>query len=167
MTPLYWHLALTAIFAFGGFATALIAARFGLYSDVMLLVFSAGSVGAVINNYYRLAKLSAADNATAAELDSKVLVAQMYVSILVSGILAFIIYGLCLSGLLAGSLFPVFNGTLNTYMDVSTFLHDLAPKQNIDTAKVLMWAFIAGFSERLIPNVIDRLINEAEALRVK
>ena len=87
MTKLYWHLALTGIIAFGSLATALLAARFGMYSDVVIVVFLAGAVGAVVNNYYRLAKLSAADKAAAAQVDGKVLALQMYVSPLIAGIL--------------------------------------------------------------------------------
>lgn len=165
MTKLYWHLALTGVITFGGLATAMLAARFGRYSDVVIVVFLAGAVGAVVNNYYRLAKLSAADKAAAAQVDGKVLALQMYVSPLIAGILAFVLYGLCLSGLLAGALFPKFTNTDLPYKDFSSLLTTLAPEKNIDTAKAILWAFIAGFSERLIPNVLDRLVAKAEALK--
>jgi len=165
MTKLYWHLALTGVILFGGLVTVLLAARFGQYSDVVIVVFLAGAVGAVVNNYYRLAKLSAADKAAAAQVDGKVLALQIYVSPLIAGILAFVMYGLCLSGLLAGALFPQFTNTELPYKGLSDLLTTLAPKTNIDTAKAILWAFIAGFSERLIPNVLDRLVAKAEALK--
>ena len=165
MSRLYWHLALAAIISFGGVAGALLAAKFGGYSDVMMIIFFAGSVGAVVNNYFRLAKLSAAEQPVTYKLDNNVIVLQMYVSLLIAGILGFVMYGLCLSGLVEGALFPKFANTDLPYDGVQSFLEKLAPKQNIDTAKAILWAFIAGFSERLIPNIIDRLVSQAEALK--
>jgi hypothetical protein len=165
LTKLYWHLALSGLIAFGGCAAALFAARYGAAVDLFLLVFCAGSVGAVINNYYRLAKLSAADKVAIDSLDGTVFTMQIYVSVLIAGVLGFVMYGLFLSGLLQGDLFPKFSSTQDPFKDVFTFLDTVEPAQNIDTAKAIVWAFIAGFSERLVPNVLDRLVDQASALR--
>lgn len=165
LTKLYWHLAVSGILAFGSCTVAMFAARMGAYSDIMLLVFCAGSVGAVINNYYRLAKLSEVDKVVLEALDGAVFTMQIYVSVLISGVLALVMYGLFLSGLLQGDLFPKFKNTALEFESVFRLLRIVVPNQNIDTAKAIVWAFIAGFSERLVPNVLDRLINQAEALR--
>ena len=165
LTKLYWHLAVSGIIAFGSCAIAMFAARMGAYSDIMLLVFCAGSVGAVINNYYRLAKLSEVDKVAIEALDGTVFTMQIYVSVLISGVLGLVMYGLFLSGLLQGDLFPKFKNTAQDIENIFTLLHVVIPSQNIDTAKAIVWAFIAGFSERLVPNVLDRLINQASALR--
>jgi hypothetical protein len=165
LTKLYWHLAVSGIIAFGGCIAAIIAARTGVYSDILLLVFCAGSVGAVINNYYRLAKLSEVDKVALEALDGAVFTMQIYVSVLISGVLALVMYGLFLSGLLQGDLFPKFKNTAQDFESVFQLLRVVIPNQNIDTAKAIVWAFIAGFSERLVPNVLDRLVNQASALR--
>ena len=165
LTKLYWHLAISAVIAFGGCAAAVFAARMGAYSDLLLLVFCAGSVGAVINNYYRLAKLSAEDKVTLEALDGTVFTMQIYVSVLISGVLGFVMYGLFLSGLLQGDLFPKFKSTDANFTDIFVLLETVSPNQNVDTAKAIVWAFIAGFCERLVPNVLDRLVNQASALR--
>lgn len=165
LTTLYWHLAVSGIVAFGGCVAAIIAARTGFYSDILLLVFCAGSVGAVINNYYRLAKLSEVDKVALEALDGAVFTMQIYVSVLISGVLALVMYGLFLSGLLQGDLFPKFKNTAQDFESIFRLLRSVIPNQNIDSAKAIVWAFIAGFSERLVPNVLDRLINQAEALR--
>lgn len=165
LTKLYWHLAVSGILAFGSCTVAMFAARMGAYSDILLLVFCAGSVGAVINNYYRLAKLSEVDKVALEALDGTVFTMQIYVSVLISGVLALVMYGLFLSGLLQGDLFPKFKNTALEFESVFRLLRVVVPNQNIDTAKAIVWAFIAGFSERLVPNVLDRLINQAEALR--
>ena len=161
MEHLYWHLLTTACIAFGGLAVLLLLARFGKYSDVMMLIFFAGAVGAVVNNYYRLATLSTNTVALQAAALTDLVVIQMYVSLLVAGILAFVAYGLFLSGLVQGSLFPVFEKTQESYQGVTALLMNLAPKTNLDAAKAILWAFIAGFSERFVPNIIDALINKS------
>jgi hypothetical protein len=165
MTKLYGHLAVTAILAFGGLAAVLMGARFGARIDVMTVIFFAGSTGAVVNNYFRLAKISTNPSALGPALDNKVVIIQFYVSLLIAGILGFVMYGLCVSGLLQGALFPKFTQTGAAYTSVTSFLDTLAPETNLDTAKALIWAFIAGFSERLIPNILDRLVAQAERTR--
>lgn len=165
LTKLYWHLAVSGLIAFGGCAAALFAARMGADTDILLLVFCAGSVGAVINNYYRLAKLSAEDKVAIEALDGTVFTMQIYVSVLIAGVLGFVIYGLFLSGLLQGDLFPKFKSADAEFTSIFALLETVTPNQNVDTAKAIVWAFIAGFSERLVPNVLDRLVNQASALR--
>jgi hypothetical protein len=167
MTKLYWHLALTAVIAFGGVILTLLLARFGAYGDLMFVILFAGTVGAVVNNYYRLARLSAAENGVLAQLDNKVITLQIYVSMLIAGILGFVMYGLCVSGLLEGVLFPKFTNANLPYEGMQRLLTSLTPKENIDTAKAILWAFIAGFSERLIPNILDRMVARAEVLESK
>jgi hypothetical protein len=165
LVKLYWHLSMTGIITFAGFAIALLVAKFEGYSDLMLLVLLAGSTGAVINNYYRLAKLSTADRATLDALDNNVFTVQLYVSVLISGVLGFVMYGLCLSGLISGGLFPAFKGVKDGFGSVPALLREVSPESNLDAVKALVWAFIAGFSEKLIPNVIDRVADRAIAMR--
>jgi hypothetical protein len=38
----------------------------------------------------------------------------------------------------------------------------IVPEKTLDAAKALLWAFIAGFSEKLIPNILDKLAQQAE-----
>ena len=77
-------------------------------SNIMTAIFFAGSVGAVINNYYRLARLH--DSGAIAHISQpRVIVTQFYVSLLFSGILGFIAYGLFASSLLQGTCFPSSN----------------------------------------------------------
>jgi hypothetical protein len=167
VTKLYWHLALAGLLSFGALIVGLVLAISGMfpYKNIMPIVIFAGAVGAVVNNYYRLSKLSEADKASAARLKSSVLTMQIYVSMLISGILGLVMYGLCMTGLLAGQLFPQFSGTDKVYDSMFGFLTEVVPATNLDAGKVLIWSFIAGFSERLIPNVLDRLASQAAALR--
>ena len=41
-----------------------------------------------------------------------------------------------------------------TTEDVVTFLNQTYPKSGPDLAKLLFWCFVAGFSERFVPQII-------------
>jgi len=163
MEKLYKNLIITAVIAFGGLMLVLIAARLELYTNIMMMVFFAGSIGAVVNNYYRLSRLSKDKDIKPEYLDRPFSILQMYVSLFLSGILGFVAYGLFMSGLLQGELFPTFSITIdNDYKNLYDFLVSVQPKTNADAAKTIVWAFISGFSERFIPNVLDTLVSKTE-----
>jgi hypothetical protein len=162
MKEQYKHLSYTAVIAFGGLITALVLARLGLYSDLMIVIFFSGSIGSVVNNYYRLSKISRITQNLPEELSNPSVIIQMWISLFLGGILAFVIYGLFLSGLLQGTLFPRFNSIDLGYGGVGNMLMSVAPDTNMDAAKAIIWAFIAGFSEKYIPNIIDTIIATKE-----
>lgn len=164
MNRQYVWLTGTALVAFGGFTGVLIAARNDIHTDVMMAVFFAGSVGAVVNNYYRLAKLSTSAEKLQTELERSSIIIQIAVSPFLSGIIGFVAYGLFLSGLLQGELFPKFTCLEGGYQGIGDLLEHVAPASNLDAAKALMWSFVAGFSERFVPNVLDSLVLKAERL---
>lgn len=158
----YLHLMTTAFIAFGGLTAVLLSARYALYANVLTALFFAGSAGAVVNNYFRLARIAAHPETTAADFQRNAVTIQMYVSLLLSGILGFVAYGLFLSGLLQGELFPKFSNLSGDYESLEKLLVGVAPEKNIDAAKALFWSFIAGFSERFIPNILDTIVAKAE-----
>lgn len=153
---LYWHLLAGAVIAFGSLAAVLLLARYKVYGEVMTLIFCSGAVGGVVNNYFRLAKLTEVEGDQKAS--NALMITQMYVTIVIAGILAIVVYGLFLSGLVQGSLFPEFENSTQSYGGLTQMLLGMAPKTNLDAAKAILWGFIAGFSERFVPNIIDSVI---------
>ena len=157
MKRLYWHLLFGAAITFGTLSILMLVTRFGFEIDIVTLIILSGAVGAVVNNYFRLAKMIESKAEPADDGQQRLVIVQMYVSMLVAGILAFVAYGLFLSGLIKGSLFPEFENTQCAYKGITSLLTDLGPKANVDAAKSILWAFVAGFSERFVPNIIDSL----------
>jgi hypothetical protein len=80
---------------------------------------------------------------------------------IVGAVGAIIIYLLFAGGVLTGDLFPKFVCTEgHTCTDFHGFVASWAPADAQANAKAIIWAFIAGFSERLVPDILNRLGSE-------
>ena len=79
-----------------------------------------------------------------------------------AGIFGWIIYSLFLTEIIKGPMFPCFEGVSDKYINVSQLFTEIQPCKLRDAALVLIWAYIAGFSEKLIPNVIDKISSKLE-----
>lgn len=78
---------------------------------------------------------------------------------LVGGISAVILYVVFAGDMVSGSLFPEFHcasgkGECKGFND---FLSYWKPKAPTDYAKAIIWGFIAGFSERFVPDILNKL----------
>jgi hypothetical protein len=77
-------------------------------------------------------------------------------------VFSLVLYFLFVAGLLSGGFFPSFgpdahaSASLPTN-DVIQFLTNAVPTRLEDWGKMLAWAFIAGFAERFVPDVLTRL----------
>ena len=82
------------------------------------------------------------------------------------GIFALVLYCLFLSEIISGSLFPLFyipkpTGAIpDTYFLIDVFTKTY-PLTGQDLAKFLFWSFVAGFSERFVPQIINNVANKA------
>ena len=83
---------------------------------------------------------------------------------LFGGISALVLYILFLSGILESPLFPEFR--LPEFVEgagrenIRQFLTETYPVSGEDTAKLLFWSFVAGFSERFVPQIITRIVDD-------
>ena len=80
-------------------------------------------------------------------------------NLIVGAIGAVVLYLVFAAGLLKGDLFPEFS-CLNAAASCGAF-HDFvsswAPANATANAKAIVWGFVAGFSERFVPDVLNRL----------
>lgn len=123
---------------------------------VPIVVIGAGFLGGFIGLQGRLKDLTERDLTLLRE-------SWPYTSLspLVGGVLALLLYILFLSQLLAGQLFPLFTADANYQLtDFSALLHQHA-NSFADYAKLLFWAFVAGYSERFVTDVIKRFVGDA------
>lgn len=122
------------------------------------LVFECGIIGGFVSIQQRLRKIEQKELALLSESWAAILIIPIY-----SGIFASILYVMFLAGILQGSLFPAFFiqefAQPPTTKNVVTFLTETYPKQGSDIAKLIFWSFIAGFSERFVPQIINKVAN--------
>lgn len=80
-------------------------------------------------------------------------------SIVAGGIFALLLYYLLVSGLLSGELFPKFSS--NAVDGTRPQNPPGIPESTLSWARLIIWSFIAGFAERLVPDTLNRLVNQA------
>ena len=97
--------------------------------------------------------------------DELELLSKSWASILLvpiyGGIFALALYIIFLSGLIEGSMFPEFYTApfeeKPTTENIINLLKETYPKSAEDFAKFIFWSFVAGFSERFVPQIIHKV----------
>jgi hypothetical protein len=126
------------------------------------LVFLAGAGGGVAANYRRLQRLLAQTTTTTDDDDRRLVTYQVYLSPVIGGVFALLLYGIFMSGtLVQGGLAPEFACAQRAYVDLDG-LAACAPTTHADVAKALVWSFAAGFVEMLVPNFISTLTRSVD-----
>jgi hypothetical protein len=89
----------------------------------------------------------------------------LWLSPLLGAIFAVILALMFVAGLLKGSVFPDFFVPLGGTPRGLPFFHftwDTLPRSSAEYAKLFIWAFLAGFAERLVPDSLDRLASKID-----
>lgn len=138
--------------------TALFAVTF-LTSDRLMiswLSFECGIIGGFVSIQQRLRNINDEELSLLSHSWAMILVIPIY-----GGIFALVLYVLFISGLIEGELFPQFYvpafSVPPTTQDIAEFLRTTYPSSGADFAKLMFWTFVAGFSERLVPQIISKV----------
>ena len=82
------------------------------------------------------------------------------------GIFALVLYTVFIGKIITGAMFPEFqipspseNGVDATF--INQILTESYPKSGEDLGKFIFWSFVAGFSERLVPQIINKTASGA------
>jgi hypothetical protein len=132
---------------------------------IMIPVMAAGAGGAFVSSLRRLYDFEDIfPRRTYVRLFRRLnfyVIAYSLVPVVVGIIGAVIIYLIFAAGLLKGDLFPEFVCIANKSCDdLHGFVSNWMPKDAPANAKAIVWGFIAGFSERLVPNILNRLATD-------
>ena len=135
---------------------------------LLFVVLLAGSLGALFSALMRLYNFEDLPKALVTQelegLPTRHLVIYSLVPPVVGAISATVIYMLFAGGLVQGDLFPLFK-CKNTEKICTTFgklIGDWGPDEAKDYAKSIVWGFIAGFAERLVPDTLQTLSKSAQ-----
>jgi hypothetical protein len=137
---------------------------FGGNISTLWVVFFIGEMGGFLSVQHRLQKIEDGDPLFRELQLSSGWFSIVVVAPIIGSFFAVLLYFLFVSGFLQGGFFPTFaevpagNGS---GISISDFLAHGVPKSIAEWGKLLVWSFIAGFAERFVPGVLDRLSGDA------
>jgi len=155
------HVAIAIIMVVVAMTTSAILAKLGLI-PYETLIFVSGTVGGAANSFRRIQNLSTTKTEPSDVMTERLVTIQIYLSPFVGGVFAFVLYTIFMAGFVQGALFPVFASGKEAYKTFSDFASLTIPATNADVAKAIVWSFIAGFSEGLVPNFISKIAKDAD-----
>jgi len=89
------------------------------------------------------------------------------IPIVVGAIASAILYLVLASGMISGDIFPTFSCPETGCKGLGSLTETLTPKDGKDYAKAIVWGFIAGFAERLVPDTLGSFVKAANAAAEK
>lgn len=135
-------------------------------ASVLIVVMTAGILGSLVSILIRV--ISTEETITKEDFNGLTTSGKFYfisyalIPPLIGAISAVVLYLIFAGEMIAGSLFPVFHCELGEDKCTSfdQFVSNYSPKGSINYAKAIVWGFIAGFSERLLPNILDSFTDD-------
>lgn len=123
---------------------------------IILFVFICGLLGGFVSIQQRLPSI---------EPDELKVLSKSWVSITLipinGGIFALVLMLMFVGGIIQGELFPKYREKdLETMAEVYEWMKTGFPTDGKGIAKLFFWSFVAGFSERMVPQVIRKTVGK-------
>ena len=122
--------------------------------------FACGLIGGFVSIQQRIKNIGEEELDLLSRSWGQILLIPVY-----GGIFALVIYIAFLSKIVEGPLFPSFSlpsfSAPPSTTDMKNFFANTYPATAIDFAKLVFWCFVAGFSERLVPQIISSAENRS------
>ena len=161
------QMVITLFIATLGLVVILIAGLFSPYSPALMVVAAAGALGGFVSalrRLYTFQKVFPTDFLKNRRRINGYLVVYSMIPSLVGAIAAVVLYLIFAAELIKGGTFPNFH--LSTVdlagSEFHNFVQNWQPVESTDYAKAFVWSFIAGFSERFVPNLLDHFASVSE-----
>ena len=138
---------------------ALSATEEGQQTPILALaVFTCGLLGGFVSIQQRLPKISIEEMRT---------LTKSWLSITLipinGGIFAIVLMLMFMGGIIEGVLFPGYPDIkIDSTGDFYTWVNNTYPTSGKEIAKLLFWSFVAGFSERFVPQVIRKVTDQVQ-----
>jgi hypothetical protein len=135
---------------------------------ILVLIALAGMLGAffsALTRLYNVDQMSVAlISPTVSKLSGWHLLMYSFVPPVVGTIASVVLYVGFISGLVAGGLFPEMacKNEAQSCSQLVQVLNEYGPADAKDYGRALIWSFIAGFSERLVPDALQSLVAKAQ-----
>ena len=133
-------------------------------SPVWVIVL-AGMLGAFFSALTRLYNVSEAlISPTMQMLEARYLFMYSSVPPVIGAVAAMVLYFAFVGNFFgSGGFFPAFGcGTENGCVRLHEILQDFGPKTAPDYGKTLIWSFVAGFSERFVPDTLQTFVARSQ-----
>jgi len=133
----------------------------------LTVVALVGLLGSTFSVLQRLQRSTSGVEPLRALYSFRAVWSQMPLSLLSGTIAAMVIYGIFVGGMIEGTLFPKIVNHLSpadtkNALPLKIFWGSTGPATYADHGRLLVWAFIAGFAERLVPDILDRFTAAAK-----
>lgn len=140
-----------------------------MWSDQLILLtplaFGCGVIGGFVSIQQRLQGISDVELCLLSESWTSVFIIPLF-----GGIFALVLYVLFMTEIFNIAIFPKFYLPpfigLRDY-DLVSYVRESYPESAPDMAKLMFWTFVAGFSERFVPQVIQSVSNQANSSTIK
>jgi hypothetical protein len=147
-------------------ALALLAWKAGQFPTLYVAIF-AGLIGGMVSVQQRIQSAPPGADAIRSVMSLSNGLLSVYLSPVIGAISAGLFFMLLLGGYLKGDLFPELTSASAKAgprpLSLYEFLDQSGPSSGVWYAKLIIWSFLAGFAERLVPDTLTRFVNAMQS----